>query len=190
MVRRAGVHLMAWARSNVVRYVAWLAAGAIVAGAFAMNADASPTRESAVIVDSGSTNTAGYRIEVWSDGTGVVTVKSRPGNPQTEPKSFTLPATTAARFFTDLKAAQAAKVVGAPCMKSVSFGTSTHVSWSGWTSPDLDCPSDNALIGAVLRDVNAIRAASGVAALPGVRLGPAPGGPPHVESTASPDPFS
>jgi hypothetical protein len=187
MVRRVGVHLMAWARSNVVRYVAWLIAGAIVAGAFAMNANASPVRESAVIVDSGSTNTAGYRIEVWSDGTGVVTVKSRPGSPQTEPKSFTFPTTTAGHFFTDLKAAQAANVAGAPCMKSASFGTSTHVSWNGWTSPDLDCPSDNAHVGAVIRDVDAIRSASGVGALPGVRLGPAPGGPPHVEPTASPD---
>ena len=93
----------------------------------------------------------------------------------------------AARFFADLKAARAANVSGSPCMKSASFGTTTHVSWHGWTSPDLDCPSENPLLSALIRDVNAIRAASGIGSLPGVHHGAGSGGPIRAEpASASP----
>jgi hypothetical protein len=145
-------------------------------------------RDSAVIVDSGSTNTAGYTIEVGSDGAGLLTLQSRPGAPAPGPKKFAIAASVASRFFADLKAARAANVPGAPCMKSASFGTSTHVSWQDWKSPDLDCPSQNPVLSAVIKDVNAIRAASGVGGLPGINRGG--GGPLHAEPPPSAEPVS
>jgi len=151
---------------------------------------ASPTRDSAVIVDSGSTNTAGYKIEVWSDGTGTVALQAWRGAAAAPPKKFAMAAGVTTRFFADLKAARAAKVAGSPCMKSASFGTTTHVSWHEWKSPDLDCPSENPLLSAVIKDVNAIRAASGIGTLPGSRRGAGSEGPLHAEPspTASDSP--
>lgn len=141
--------------------------------------------QSAAIVDSGSTNTSGYRIDVTSEGAGRLTMHPRPGMlVSSQPKDFRLTASMATRFFGDLKAVRDANVAGVPCMKSASFGTTTHVEWNGWKSPDLDCPSKNALLSAVIADVNAIREASGVGALPGIRRGE--NGPPHVEPSASP----
>lgn len=138
----------------------------------------SPSKDGASIVDSGSTNTGGYTIHVWSDGTAAVTYQSRT---DTAPftKSFTFSPSVAARFFIDLKAARDGKAQVERCMKSASFGTSTHVFWHGWTSPDLDCPPDDPLTSALLKDVNAIRSAGKVTAAP-LRGGMFPGGPPRV----------
>jgi hypothetical protein len=176
----------------LLRRAAPLAVTVAVAMALAMSTstNAAPTPDSAVIVDSGSTNTAGYTIVVSSEGTGRITLQSRAGRPASSaPKTFAIAAAVTTRFFAALKAAQAAKVVGAPCMKSASFGTSTHVSWHDWKSPDLDCPSENALLSAVIKDVNAIRAASGVGAMPGTGREPEDGGPLHAEPP-SPSPHA
>jgi hypothetical protein len=155
----------------------------VIAAAAAPVSAASPSRDAAVIVDSGSTNTSGYRIEVWSDGSASIRLQNRAGVAQGSARAFTVARTVAARFFTGLKAARAANVTGSPCMKSASFGTTTHAIWHGWTSPDLDCPAPNALLSALVRDVNAIRAASGIGNLPGVHPGPGSGGPIRVEPT-------
>ena len=121
--------------------------------------------DSAVIVNSGSTNTIGYSIEVWSDGKASVTMQGRGSAPST-PKAFTVSAATAERFFADLAAARKGNATTAPCMKSASFGTSTHVKWQGWVSPDLSCPPKSSLGDALVRDVDAIHQAAGVAAAP------------------------
>lgn len=164
-------------------FVAALAIGGIVNTACASEAD------SASIVNSGSTNTAGYQIDVHSDGAAVVTLKPHPGsNLPAGPKSFTIAPALAASFFADLKAVRDANVAGAPCMKSASFGSSTHVSWHDWKSPDLECPPQNAKVGALIHDVGAIRDASGIGAFPGIRSGE--GGPPRVQPSPSSDPAS
>jgi hypothetical protein len=139
---------------------------ALALGLLAVCAAAAPLRDGAVIVGSGSTNTAGFHIDVWSDGTGVFAVMGRGGSEQSTPKSFNFSASVASRFFEDLKAARAGNATGVPCMKSASFGTTTRVEWHDWTSPDLDCPAENALTAALVRDVNAIRAAAGADAVP------------------------
>ena len=122
---------------------------------------AAPARENAVIVNSGSTNTMGYAISVWSDGSASLTMQRRGGSAST-PKSFDVPAATATHLFSDLAAARSAKATTVPCMKSASFGTSTHVKWQDWTSPDLDCPAKDPLADALVKDVEAIVKASGV----------------------------
>jgi hypothetical protein len=122
--------------------------------------------DGATIVDSGSTNSLGYRIQVYANGTATLTVQNRGGVAQAAAKPFTVSNAATSRFFADLKAARDGNATGVPCMKSASFGTTTRVTWHSWTSPDLDCPAGNALTAALVHDVGAIRAASGVDTMP------------------------
>lgn len=145
---------------------------------------ASAQRDGAVIVDSGSTNTSGYRIEVWSDGNATIVLQNR-GVTRSAPKPFTIAPAVAAQFFASLKAARTANVSTLPCMKSASFGTTTRITWHDWTSPDLDCPSDHAVLDALIASLNKIRAASGIGTLPGVGHG-AGGGPIRVQPSPLP----
>jgi hypothetical protein len=112
-------------------------------------------RDGATIRNSGSTNTAGFTIAVWSDGTGNVSMQN--GNPRAVVISDDL----ASRFFIDLEAARAEHAAPSHCMKSVSFGTTTSVAWHGWQSPDLQCPPFSPSTGALAKDVQAIEAAVG-----------------------------
>jgi hypothetical protein len=139
-----------------------LHATVLCALAIAIGVAAAPSRDNAVIVNTGSTNTPGYKISVWSDGSASVTMSHRDGSPAGSPKSFSVAPATAARFFSDLAASRAGKAVTAPCMKSASFGTSTHINWNGWVSPDLDCPPNDSLGDALVRDYQEILKASGV----------------------------
>jgi hypothetical protein len=124
---------------------------------------AAAPRDNAVIVNSGSTNSMGYSIEVWSDGNASVTMQNR-GSSASSPKPFTVPAATAQRFFADLAAARKGNAATVPCMKSASFGTSTHIKWQTWVSPDLSCPPKDSLGDALVKDIDAIRQAGGVSA--------------------------
>jgi hypothetical protein len=122
----------------------------------------SAQRDSAIIRNSGSTNTSGYTITVWSDATGSVEVAGKIDS------SFVLPGDLNARFFTELHAASAS-TDAAPehhCMKSASFGTRTTVQWHGWNSPDLQCPPLSPSLGALASDVNAIESAAGISGGP------------------------
>ena len=92
----------------------------------------------ALIVNSGSTNTQGYRIFVRSDGS--VSLALALGDGAGAPRRVAK--TLVTRFLGDLRAAgNLAKLAGRPCVKSVSFGSSTRVSYRGMTSPDLSCPA-------------------------------------------------
>lgn len=121
---------------------------------------------SAAIVNSGSTNSYGFTIALGSDGQASVVLQHRGVAAAAAPKAFTVPAATTARFFADLAAARKANLTTAPCMKSASFGSSTHVTWEGWVSPDLSCPPAGALGEALVKDVDEIRQAGGIADLP------------------------
>ena len=167
-----------------MRRTAGLLVIAAMVGCFA-SANATPVRDGATIVDSGSTNTPGYRIDVWSDGSATIVMQNR-GVTNGTTKSFTVALSVANRFFADLKAVKSGNVTGQRCMKSASFGTTTRVTWHGWTSPDLDCPADRAPLSALVSSVNAIRQASGIGTLPGPNRG-AGGGPLHAEPTPTPD---
>jgi hypothetical protein len=94
----------------------------------------------AVILNTGSTNTAGYRIVVQRSGSVEYIVASQRA-------SATVPGELAARLFSDLTAAGPLQdIASVPCMKSASFGTSLYVWWGrGGRSPDLSCaPSEPA----------------------------------------------
>jgi hypothetical protein len=114
----------------------------------------------ALIVNSGSTNTAGYQLTVFEDGTtalvqGDVTLRKR------------APAQLVARFFADVRAAGPLDAIPAGmCMKSASFGTTTRVMYRGKTSPDISCPSPSAQARALAVDVQSLADAAGVSIVP------------------------
>jgi len=121
--------------------------------------------QTAVIVNSGSTNISGYTIKLASDGKGSLIVAPHGGSPGA-PKAFSVPAATATKFFADLAAARKVGLATVPCMKSASFGSSTHVTWEGWTSPDLSCPPKAPQGDALVADIDAIRKAAGIGSVP------------------------
>ncbi len=149
------------------------------------------SRDGAIITNSGSTNTAGYQIKVWSDGAMQATAQPRRfvASVGGVAHSASVSAAVSAKFFVDLSAARAENAQGHPCMKSVSFGSRTNVSWHGWNSPDLSCPISSTALRALAADVGAITSASGVQTGPRMmhlpineprRIEPAP------QATASP----
>ncbi|MBU6428590.1 MAG: hypothetical protein KGR26_06255 [Cyanobacteria bacterium REEB65] len=121
----------------------------------------------AVISNSGSTHTTGYRILVSPDGTATYQTPTGSG-------SMKLPGNLATALFADLKAAgQLSALPVGQCAKSASFGTTTTVQLGGQTTPDLSCPG-NAAAMVISQDVQQI-----VEAL-GMTTGPAPAGQANV----------
>ncbi|MCF4968207.1 hypothetical protein [Nostoc sp. CMAA1605] len=91
----------------------------------------------AVIVNSGSTNTIGYRIYV--SPTGEANYVDGKGSGKGK-----LPKKISQKFFNDLKAAEplSSLPVKQSCVKSTSFGTTTTISLGGQQSPDISCPGN------------------------------------------------
>lgn len=147
----------------------WLGAAAILLAV--TGTLSAKTTDSAVITNSGSTNTLGYRIEVRADGSASVAMVRGASASPSPAKSFTVSPAVAKQFFTDLAAARQAKTVTEPCMKSASFGSLTYVTWQGWRSPDLTCPPSDATGKSLVNDVEEIRNSAGVSAVP-FRQGP------------------
>lgn len=118
--------------------------------------------QSAIIVNSGSTNTAGFEIVV--DPSGAAQYTSHPLLRAIErmepPKSVrkTLAKALAKAFYDDIKAARPlASLPPQRCMKSVSFGARLTVQDGSDTSPDLSCgDGGDAKMRALIRDTNAI----------------------------------
>ena len=104
----------------------------------------------ATIVVSGSTNTLPYKIVVQANGSASVEVRGR------APAVKKLSSAAAKSFFEDLHAAAPVDAIKTqPCMKSASFGTTTHVLYDGKQSPDLSCATGDAAQ-RVNADINAI----------------------------------
>jgi hypothetical protein len=115
--------------------------------------------DEALIVNSGSTNTAGYRLRVYADGTTALQQADAALRKHVS-------AALVKRFFADLRAAGALdKLPRAACMKSASFGSSTQVAYRGKMSPDLTCPSASPAERALAVDADALAAAGGVTML-------------------------
>ena len=109
----------------------------------------------AVIVNSGSTNTAGFRIVVEKSGKATYTATRRGSSkPQTNKLSKSL----AKRFFADLQAARPlTQLPSQGCMKSASFGTAMTIELDGDTTPDLNCGDHgNSRMKALIQDVSEI----------------------------------
>lgn len=107
--------------------------------------------DSAVINDSGSTNSAGFKIVVQQSGKADYSSRSTT-------KSVTVPDDLLHRFYADLDAAKPLSALPSKhCMKSASFGTTRTIEYAGQQSPDLSCRgTNNAQLQALIRDVDAI----------------------------------
>jgi len=120
---------------------------------------ASPTpypRDLAVIVNSGSTNAAGYTMAAHRGGKIDVMLAD---SPVAHPK---IPAKLVARLYMDLaRTGPLDALPVAHCMKSVSFGTRTSLQYDGATSPDLSCPGSDAAR-QLNADANAIVSAANI----------------------------
>lgn len=114
-------------------------------------------RDGAVITNSGSTNTAGYAIKVWSDGSGEVSLRGG------ATRNIKVDVDLVNKFFADVKAARANPGRPGRCMKSASFGTTTSVLWHEYQSVDLQCPPFTTEVTALAADVRNIQSAANLA---------------------------
>lgn len=118
--------------------------------------------QSIAIVNSGSTNTAGYRIVVEKLGQAEYTSHPRPvaiargETPQIIRKA--IPKSLAERLYADVHAAGPLSALPARhCVKSVSFGTRLTIESGGEESPDLSCgDGGNPKLEALIRDADEI----------------------------------
>jgi hypothetical protein len=132
-----------------------------IAGVFLMGAQTNkpPGVENGVatIVDSGSTNRAGFRLAVDRSGNAEVTGQLRRfgQDPPPVPMRQTLPKALVETFYANLKAAgRLDSLPAVHCAKSASFGSTLTVAFGNERSPDLSCgdagnPALRDLIGVV-----------------------------------------
>ena len=102
----------------------------------------------AVLLDTGSTNSAGYRIVIQRSGAAEYVSGQRRSTGSVD-------GGLTQRLFAHLATATQSVSWHAPCMKSVSFGTAFFVYWDHHRSADLTCPTDAAWQ-SVYRDALAI----------------------------------
>lgn len=111
------------------------------------------------IIDSGSTNAAGYIIWVSRDGEvrySILSKRNRSADLQTEARK--LPGRLTARLFSDVASALPLNGHKTPadCMKSASFGTTLRVKYSGQMSPDISCEGSDPQLKAIYADTLSI----------------------------------
>jgi hypothetical protein len=112
---------------------------AVVAGLLWIAAYSPYEQDSAVIVNSGSTNISGFRIVVKRSGEAEYT-DTRSG----KTGAHTISEATARRFYEDLEAAKPFSSLPRPrCAKSASFGSVLTIEWGGERTPDLSCGDGN-----------------------------------------------
>lgn len=136
---------------------------------------AAPHRDGVVIHNSGSTNSYGYTIAVWSNGDARVEMSSRTAVPASPPRAASVPKALAERLIADAQQAKRERPAAVHCMKSASFGTTETILYHGWQSPDVTC-SSGALVQRLHADAESIVQAlhlplfgRGVPMLPGIR---------------------
>lgn len=121
----------------------------------------------AAIVDSGSTNTSGFRILVEPSGrTQSIVVPRVPQGPPVELPITTIgkiPSALARRLYSDLDNAwPLSSLPPQHCLKSASFGTRLTIEFADQTTPDLSCGNiTDPSVRALARDAREIAAASG-----------------------------
>jgi len=97
----------------------------------------------ATITQSRSTNTLGYRIVIYSDGSATAEIGGARSALRTEPsRSQQFPpgaidTKTLRRLLTEI--GDVSKIPTGGCAKSVSFGTRTQITYASKTSGDLQC---------------------------------------------------
>ncbi|GLV60330.1 hypothetical protein KDH_71500 [Dictyobacter sp. S3.2.2.5] len=109
----------------------------------------------ALIVNSGSTNTCPYTIDVTLNSFATYTVCQRHG-------SGTLDVTKTISFFDHvLKARPLDELPYKPCLKPISYATVTDISYAQQKSPDISCPSHDSRVTQLYDDAVSIQNALG-----------------------------
>jgi hypothetical protein len=135
---------------------------ALCAGSLRMAASPPAADDLAVLVNSGSTNTMGFRIVVERSGDAECTATARRAgsqpNDRVESMRQHVPNTLVQRLYSDLeKAKPFASLPRRLCMKSASFGTTLTIEFGGDKTPDLNCGSGyDSNLEALIRDANEI----------------------------------
>ncbi len=128
------------------RYIGFLAFGAAGLLLAVLPATAKPkltSIQTAEINNSGSTNTFGYDIGVSSDGSSAYSAGSALLSKRHFNSTKAIPAAQIKKLFADLNAAM--PLTDLPVrhgMRSASFGTQTYITYKGQKSPDLTFASD------------------------------------------------
>jgi hypothetical protein len=137
--------------------------GIAIASAIAFSLCAQDSKAASVaIVNSGSTNAAGFRIVVPRSGDAELTSAPRRFGPDSggkaEPRRRKVPDTLVHDLYSDLDAAKPLSSLPAPrCMKSASFGTRLTIEFGADATPDLSCGDGGvAKLKALIRDVRQI----------------------------------
>jgi hypothetical protein len=105
------------------------------------------------ILNSGSTNTCPYRLNVEETGHVAFMICGRSYNQE-------IPLSLAAQFFSDLKVAEPLDSLPfVRCEKSKSFGSTTTITYAGKQSPDLSCPNLNVYVFHLDDDIETIKLA-------------------------------
>jgi hypothetical protein len=134
----------------------------VLGGAMLLSSFVSKQAGSAEIVDSGSTNTAGFRILVDRAGRAEYQAVPRKNSPQSDAKNGNqrrqLSRELADRFYSDLESAKPfSSLPDQRCMKSASFGTTRSIEFAGEKTPDLSCgDGGDPKLQAIIRDANEI----------------------------------
>lgn len=125
---------------------------------YQVKAQQSPKDEVVIIDNSGSTNFSGYRMVI--DNTGRVEIM-RHGkasiNLVYSNGFYNVSPELVRNLINDLKAILPfSELTPRQCAKSVSFGTSTFVTYKGQTSPDIQCRQDEKFVKDVFQITGAI----------------------------------
>jgi hypothetical protein len=113
-------------------------------------------KDAAVILNTGSTNTLGYRIVLQR--TGAAEYVNGPKR-----ATATVPESLTAQFFKDVQAAMPLlSHTATTCMKSASFGSSLFVWWKGSRSGDLTCPNGTPIAGDVTKIEQVLNLSTGL----------------------------
>lgn len=134
----------------------------LLGGAMLVSASLLEQAGTAEIVDSGSTNTSGFRIVVDRSGQADYKTTTRKNAPQTDERSVNkhrqISRELVDRFYSDLEAAKPlSSLPEQRCMKSASFGTTMSIEFAGEKTPDLNCgDGGDPKLQAIIRDTNDI----------------------------------
>jgi hypothetical protein len=96
----------------------------------------------AIIIQSRSTNTRGYKVVIHNDGSATAEISGGSLASRIEPRSQQFPpgtidTKTLQRLLTEI--GDVGRIPTGGCAKSVSFGTRTQITYAGKTSGDLQC---------------------------------------------------
>lgn len=116
--------------------------------------------QSVIIVNSGSTNTAGFQIVLDKSGKAEYTSRPRRIDKDAAPKVMrrAIPKSVTMRLYSDVNAARPLASLPSPhCAKSASFGTRLTILFDDDESPDLSCgDGGDPKLAALIRDANQI----------------------------------